>query len=159
MQEPDLVLIPSWKGTAADLDKRLRAVVERLQNARRGSGALDSLVDEVFDSLTAFLDHHGLTCPPTRRRVRWSTDVSVAISLLTTDYNFAVGQRDGICWAWIQPNDDWHPGEFEARHDHPAGSGLIVAYSSALALTSATLILHARQLYPRPGPAVAYGLL
>jgi len=125
--------------------QRLRAVVDRLQCAAAGSAELDALIE---DALHALGDDPAL---PTKRAARWSTDLSAAIGLLSAEYNFSVGRRDGICWAWIQPNDDWQPGEFQARHDHPAGSGLIAAYTAALALMSAILLIHAARLEARPG--------
>jgi hypothetical protein len=127
--------------------QRLRAVVDRLQCAAAGSAELDALIE---DALGALADDPS-PAPPTTRGARWSTDLSAAIGLLSADYNFSVGRRDGICWAWIQPNDDWQPGEFQARHDHPAGSGLIAAYTAALALMSAILLIHAARLEARPG--------
>jgi hypothetical protein len=120
---------------------RVLAVVDRLQRAKFGSAALDSLIDETFGTLATDLDSRMIAHLPTRRGARWSEELGASIGLLTADYNFSVGQRDGICWAWIQPNDNWQPQEFEARHDHPAGSGLIVAYTAPLAMTTATIIL------------------
>jgi hypothetical protein len=131
---------------------RLRGTVDRLQAAACGSLELDTSIDQSFQCLSAALTGRGLAGLPVREGARWSTEVSTTIDLLSADYNFSVGQRDGICWAWIQPNDDWQPGEFEARHDHPAGSGLVVAYTAALALTSAILILYAQRLEIRIAP-------
>jgi hypothetical protein len=131
---------------SADAVRRLRAVVDRLQSANAGDATLDALIEHCVQTLATQLDARALARLPELRGSRWSSDLGAAISLLPTDDNFSVGQRDGICWAWIQPNDDWHPGEFEARHDHPAGSGLVVAYTAALALISATIMVYARRL-------------
>jgi hypothetical protein len=119
--------------------QHLRAVVDRLQCAAAGSAELDTLIADALQP------------PDGGSTTRWSTDLSAAIGLLSAEYNFSVGRRDGICWAWIQPNDDWQPGEFQARHDHPDGSGLITAYTAALALMSAILLIRAARLEARPG--------
>jgi hypothetical protein len=129
--------------------------------APTGGAELDALIDEALAGLAA---RDPLSGPPVAllgRGTPWSNDLSQALHLLPTDCNFALGHRDGICWAWIQPNDDWEPGENESRHDHPDGSGLAVAYTAALALISAVLILHGallkKCLHP-PDHAVAEGL-
>ncbi len=71
---------------------------------------------------------------------RWSTDLDAALTLLPPDYNFSTGCRDGVCWAWIQPNDAWAPAEHEARHDHPGGSGLVTSHTAALAVICAAIL-------------------
>ncbi len=122
--------------------------MDRLQNARHGDALLDALVDDGLHALAPRLRAHGLGRLPASGAARWSDDLAAPISLLTMAYNFSVGQRDGVRWAWIQPNDDWRPKPFEARHDHPRGSGLIVAYTAPLALTAAALILCTRPAPP-----------
>ena len=71
------------------------------------------------------------------------------MGLLPPNYNFSLGRRDGVCWAWIQPNDDWRPAEGEARHDHPGGSGLAVADTPVLAVACAAIRLHIRLIEDR----------
>ena len=101
----------------------VRALVMQLQAAHHGNPALDLHVAEVLA--------RGAACPapggPAEDGPRWSSDLNQVLTLIPDHYNFSMGQRDGVCWAWIQPNDDWEPGENEARHDHPRGSGLVVA--------------------------------
>jgi hypothetical protein len=120
----------------------LRTVLVRTQMAVRGGAELDALID---GALADFAARGPSSRPPAElfgHGTPWSSDLSQALDLLPADCNFALGHRDGICWAWIQPNDDWEPGENESRHDHPDGSGLVVAYTAALALISAVLNLH-----------------
>jgi len=140
-------------GTLHQHAQHLRAVVDRLQYASDGDAELDALIEAAFQALYGALDTSAVSLGdnpfpglPAARSAHWSTDLSAAIGLLSPAYNFSVGRRDGICWAWIQPNDDWQPGEFQARHDHPAGSGLIAAYTAALALMSAILLIYAARL-------------
>jgi hypothetical protein len=65
-----------------------------------------------------------------------------------------LGLRDGVFWAWCQPNDDWETASGEARHDHPGGSSLIVAQTAALAMTCAALAMRLRWMETaRPSPA------
>jgi hypothetical protein len=106
-----------------------RGVRDRLQVARHGGEALDALVRQALGK------HAG----------RWTTDLTDAVSLVPQSFNFSVGRRDGVCWAWAQPNDDWEPGELQARHDHPGGSGLVVAHTPELAVTCAAVILFGLQ--------------
>ena len=125
----------------------LRAAVERMQLARCGSVALDRLLADALEG--AFeADAENAICGLGRLTPgqHWSTNLEDAITLLPPDYNFSLGHRDGVCWAWVQPNDQWEPAECESRHDHPGGSGLVVGYTTALALTCAALILRARQI-------------
>jgi hypothetical protein len=134
---------------------RLRAIVERLQSATSGSAELDALIEQALPSLPPFLAINARCGVRPASVAFWSSELSAAIGLLSADYNFSVGQRDGICWAWIQPNDNWQPGEFESRHDHPAGSGLAVAYTAALAFASATFMLGAACLEQATAPPPA----
>jgi hypothetical protein len=119
------------------------AIVDRLQEAADGSQQLDALIGHAFRRLGERFTRDGLAGPPPLSAACWSRELSAALDLLPEDYNFSVGKRDGICWAWIQPNDDWQPGELESRHDHPQGSGLVVAYTAALALAAAAIMLYA----------------
>ena len=77
-----------------------------------------------------------------------SEDLSALVRLVPPDHNFSLGERDGVLWAWIQPNDTWVPGPYEMRHDHPRGSGLKVACTLQLALAAALVAL--RALTPNP---------
>jgi hypothetical protein len=121
------------------------AIVDRLQEAATGSQQLDALIGDAFKKLGECLAANDQPGPPHHSVARWSCELSAALDLLPEDYNFSIGKRDGICWAWIQPNDDWQPGELESRHDHPRGSGLVVGYTAALALTAAAIILYAKR--------------
>ncbi len=76
------------------------------------------------------------------------------MGLLPANYNFSLGRRDGVCWAWIQPNDDWRPAEGESRHDHPGGSGLAVAETPVLAVACAAIRLHVRLIEDRQHSAL-----
>ncbi len=124
---------------AAALASTLRHVVDGLQLAACGSAAFDAQVRQALAS------EHGIDLA-TVIGLSWSTDLGAALALLPEDHNFSVGRRDGVCWAWIQPNDSWVPAEYESRHDHPRGSGLTVANTAPLAFTSAALMLLIRQL-------------
>lgn len=128
-------------GTGRDGAASLRALVDRLQAARSGSAALDALIDDAMHNMQNVLQARQLGPLPRRGGARWSDELGAPVGLLTANYDFSVGQRDGICWAWVRPYDDWQPQEHEERHDHPDGSGLVVAYTAALALTSAVLLL------------------
>lgn len=64
------------------------------------------------------------------------------LRLIPSDHDFSLGRRDGVVWAWIQPRDGWVPAAHERRHDHPRGSGLIVAHTVPLAVAAATVTLH-----------------
>ena len=119
----------------------LRTVLERLRMARLGTAELDANLADALEA--AFLGAHDFAPGVARFAAgpHCSTDLTDALDLLPRDYNFSLGQRDGVFWAWIQPNDRWQPGEYEARHDHPGGSGLVVAYTAALALACAAILL------------------
>nr|WP_321986575.1 hypothetical protein [uncultured Lichenicoccus sp.] len=82
---------------------------------------------------------------PTATCGNWSTSLSDALALLPLTDDFSPGGRDGVSGAWIQPNNCWQPQEHEARHDHPHGSGIVVARSAALAMTCAVLVLYSRK--------------
>jgi hypothetical protein len=116
----------------------LRRVVDVLQLASCGSAALDETVSEALARVSS--------AAAMAARQRWSSDISDALKLVPLTHNFSLGRRDGVCWAWIQPNDSWQPSDVEARHDHPLGSGLIVAETPVLALLSAALLLEARHI-------------
>ena len=88
-------------------------------------------------------------------KVRWSEDLTALLRLIPPDYNFSLGERDGVVWAWIQPNDQWMPAAHEMRHDHPQGSGLIVACTLPLALAAALVVL--RALPECPADRFAWG--
>lgn len=124
-----------------------------MQSARCGSAELDSLLGRL-DSILAVAEGlaHGPHKAPTPAALDrtaeppCTTDLNDALILLPPDYNFSLGCRDGVFWAWAQPNDDWEPVPGEARHDHPGGSGLIVAQTAALAVTCTALVMHLRRL-------------
>jgi hypothetical protein len=147
-----LASVAGLGGSSCIEDSRLREAVDRLQVASHGSVELDALIEATLATLSACIRPTRIAGFSAGRRARWSSDLGETLTLLPDDYNFSVGQRDGICWAWIQPNDDWLPGEYEARHDHPRGSGLIVAYTAALAMTVATIILYTGSTDPCAGP-------
>jgi len=135
---PQTGVIERARDGAATEAAALRTLVDRIQIARRGSAELDRQVDE------ALRKSHGSSWDMPFGR--WSCDLDHAMALLPQSYNFSLGRRDGVCWAWTQPNDRWEPNEFEARHDHPAGSGLVVAHTAALAVACAAVILRLRRL-------------
>jgi hypothetical protein len=139
MRDP---VCPTAEHATVDPSQGLRAALDRLQTASRGDVILDALLAEEFHNVRGAAGTSALSA----RDGRWSTDLGDALRLVPPDYNFSIGQRDGVCWAWIQPNDDWEPADHEARHDHPAGSGLVVASTGALALTCAALILHINRM-------------
>jgi hypothetical protein len=105
-----------------------------LQSAPAGSRALDALIGAA------------LSCPGraglgSDLEERWSEDLMALLQLVPRDHNCSLGERDGVVWAWIQPNDDWAPGDHEMRHNHPRGSGLIVASTLPLAMAAAVVIV------------------
>ena len=124
----------------------MRELAECLQTARFGSAELDALINGALNHFDAHCVGWLSTGKPAGAAHSCSTNVSDALMLLPPDYNFSVGHRDGVFWAWAQPNDRWEPGDEQARHDHPGGSGLVVAHTAALALTSAAVILRLRSL-------------
>ena len=119
-----------------------------MEVARSGSFAFDAAIVNAFGDLPALgpgmADAGQLSPGP-----HCSTVLMDVMGLLPVDYNFSIGRRDGVCWAWIQPNDDWRPGMGEARHDHPGGSGLAVADTPVLAVACAAIRLHIRLIEDR----------
>lgn len=130
---------------AARCRRSLRVILDAVQDADGGDATLDTRLAEVLamarDADAA--DAAGHLAPP--RTGRWTSDVNDALALLSESHNFSLGRRDGVCWAWIQPNDGWEPPDLHARHDHPYGSGLVVANTPALALVSASVNLLLRR--------------
>ena len=134
---------PLPDGTAEFLDL--------LQTARTGNQELDARIDCLL------ADRHFVgmeICPRYQWRapdrgavqvaqppVRWSDDLMALLELIPADHNFSLGARDGVIWAWIQPNDGWEPAAHEVRHDHPRGSGLMVAHTVHLVLAAAMVTL------------------
>jgi hypothetical protein len=128
----------------------LPELLERMQTAAGGNPELDARIDCLLRERTCL----GMTdirsfrwCDGEGRSgeaapaFAWSEDFAAVLSLMPEDFNFSTGQRDGVCWAWIQPNDEWMPGPEDMRHDHPRGSGLLTAYTVTLALMAAVLML------------------
>jgi hypothetical protein len=105
-----------------------------LQSAPTGGRALDALIG-------AALSCPGCAGLGSDLTVHWSEDLMALLQLVPRDHNYSLGERDGVVWAWIQPNDDWAPGDHEMRHDHPRGSGLIVAHTLPLAMAAAVVAL------------------
>ena len=135
----------------------LTMLLDLLQSAPEGSPALDARIETVLFRLAS--DGLGAGDPHTRQAlgdesasgpwasaVRWSEDLMAWLRLVPRDHNYSLGERDGVVWAWIQPNDDWTPGPHEMRHDHPGGSGLIVAHTLPLAMAAAVVALRALPL-------------
>ena len=131
------------------------ALVARLQTAPCGDAGLDRQMARALAGLHR--SHHSQRGPqggpqgrpqgrpqghPHGRRP--SRALGDALLLLPDGFNFSLGLRDGIFWAWVQPNDGWEPGADDARHDHPGGSGLVVAYTAALALSAAVVRVYAQ---------------
>jgi hypothetical protein len=129
-------------------------LLDLLRSASEGSQSLDARIDAVLvcpalhalaagdpREWQAFSDEPGssLRAPA----ARWSEDLMALLRLVPPDHNYSMGRRDGVVWAWIQPNDDWTPGVHEMRHDHPRGSGLVVARTLPLAMAAAVVALHA----------------
>lgn len=127
-------------------------VLELMQTARDGSPLLDARIDCVLFGrlfirmgcerryLSVCIQNGG---EPVEMEpdARWSEDVMASLQLIPRNYNYSIGRRDGVCWAWIQPNDSWTPIGTQYRHDHPHGSGLVVAYTMPLALMAAAMEL------------------
>ena len=126
----------------------LRDLLERMQVARSGSFEFDAAIVDAFGGLPGLgpdLAEASRLAPGPH----CSTVLMDVMGLLPPDYNFSIGRRDGVCWAWIQPNDHWRPGDGEARHDHPGGSGLAVADTPVLAVACAAIRLHIRLIEHR----------
>ncbi len=131
----------------------LRDLLERMQVARSGSCAFDAAIVDAFGGLPR-IGPHAAEARPLLPGPHCSTVLMDVMGLLPSDYNFSLGRRDGVCWAWIQPNDDWRPAEGDARHDHPGGSGLAVADTPVLAVACAAIRLHIRLIEHRQRAAL-----
>jgi len=114
-----------------------------------GNTELDGLIDQALSAVGQLAGASWLSVYVAGHGGGWSSDLGQALTLLPEGYNFSLGLRDGIYWAWIQPNDRWEPGENESRHDHPLGSGLLVGYTATLALSAAAIMLWARRIKVR----------
>jgi hypothetical protein len=123
----------------------LRSVMEQLQAACCGTAEFDRLVAGVpFPADDGAREAAGQAAAAPS--LHCTTDLNHALALLPSGCNFSLGLRDGVFWAWCQPNDDWETASGEARHDHPGGSSLIVAQTAALAVTCAALAMRLRWL-------------
>jgi hypothetical protein len=141
------VLDPAYACALADL-------VRLLERAERGDAELDARIDAALNNrvfLRLVSDGTYRWCARGSGIVEtayaqgdWLRDLSAALKLVPTDFGFSLGHRDSVCWAWIQPDDGWQPGPYEAGHDHPLGSGLVVAYTTVMALTCAAIVLRVR---------------
>ncbi len=127
----------------------LTTLLDLLQTVPHGTSTLDALIHDAL--ISPALNEPGNTSLPGPANL--SEDLSALVRLVPSHYNFSLGERDGVLWAWIQPNDTWVPGPLEMRHDHPRGSGLKVASTLPLALAAALVAL--RTLTPKT--AVAAG--
>jgi hypothetical protein len=127
-------------------------VLDMVQTAQAGNLELDARIDcalagRIFVCMGTECRYYWRSAGPdcatgdAKPAARWSQDVMASLRMIPSSHNYSVGRRDGVCWAWIQPNDAWDPAETEYRHDHPQGSGLLVAYTMSLALMSAAMIL------------------
>jgi hypothetical protein len=130
-------------------------ILEAMQTARDGSLELDARIDcilfgRVFLGLGPECRYYSTATDGSveaggrEPAARWSQDVMASLRLIPADHNYSIGRRDGVCWAWIQPNDNWTPIGTEYRHDHPLGSGLVVANTMPLALMAAAMVLNHR---------------
>ena len=131
----------------------LRDLLGRMQVARSGSLAFDAAIVDAFGGLPR-IGPSAAEGRPLLPGPHCSTVLMDVMGLLPSDYNFSLGRRDGVCWAWIQPNDDWRPAEGDARHDHPGGSGLAVADTPVLAVACAAIRLHIRLIEHRQRAAL-----
>jgi hypothetical protein len=123
--------------TGCDRLNDLTTLLDLLQSVPAGSPTLDALIHRVLAN-SAF-GKPGIDEPVPS--ARWSEDLTALLRFVPSDHNFSLGERDGVLWAWIQPNDDWGPEANEMRHDHPRGSGLIVACTLPLAMAAALVAL------------------
>src|SRR6202161_4772253 len=135
---------------AVRMPDAVSAPLDLLQSAPAGSRTLDAWIDTVLAGLPLDGSDHrecwqvfdnGSVSGLAQSAVRWSEDLMALLRLGPPDHNYSLGGRDGVLWAWIQPNDDWTPGTHQMRHDHPRGSGLIVACTLPLALAAALVTL------------------
>jgi hypothetical protein len=118
---------------------QLITVLDLLQTVPCGTPTLGALIHDVLAGPV----FNGRDGPGLADQTSWSEDLSALVRLVPPDHNFSLGERDGVLWAWIQPNDTWVPGPYEMRHDHPRGSGLKVACTLPLALAAALVALRA----------------
>jgi hypothetical protein len=117
----------------------LTTLLDLLQTVAGGTPTLDALLHGVLaGSASDRRVEAGLA-----EQISWCEDISALVRLVPPDHNFSLGERDGVLWAWIQPNDTWVPGQYEMRHDHPRGSGLKVACTLPLAMAAALVALRA----------------
>ena len=133
--------------------RTLQDLLEQLQVAGQGSLAFDAAIVDAFGSLRG-IGPRAIDGSRLRPGPHCSTVLVDVVELLPADYNFSLGRRDGVCWAWIQPNDGWRPGDGESRHDHPGGSGLAVAGTPVLAVACAAIRLHIRLIEHRQRAAL-----
>lgn len=126
----------------------LTQFLDLLQSAQSGSRSLDQRIGFALAGRVTERIQASVLCPQdaepalTARAPCWSEDLAALLRLIPPGHNYSLGERDGVLWAWVQPNDNWTPGDNEARHDHPRGSGLIVAYTLPLAVAAALVTLH-----------------
>src|SRR4051812_29567292 len=123
-------------------------LLDLLQTASTGSAALDARIGVALADWIAN-EPQGEDGPGAPGAAKcWSEDLMALLRLVPRDHNFSLGERDGVLWAWIQPNDKWAPSANEMRHDHPRGSGLILARTLPLAVTAALVVLRAAHTRP-----------
>jgi hypothetical protein len=147
---PSAAFVPPPGCGRGDCFAELPGLLERMQTASGGNPELDARIDCLLRERT-FLGMTDLRsfrwCDAEGRSGEahpafpWSEDFAAVLSLMPDDFNFSAGRRDGVCWGWIQPNDEWMPGPEDMRHDHPRGTGLVTAYTVTLALAAAVLML------------------
>jgi hypothetical protein len=141
------VLDPACARSLADLHRLL-------QQAESGDAELDARIDATLNNrvfLRLASDRTYRWCARGSGFVEtadtqsdWSRDLTAALNLVPTDFGFSLGHRDSVCWAWIQPDDGWQPGPTESAHDHPLGSGVVIANTTVIALASAAILLRIR---------------
>lgn len=143
------------------LPERASALMDRLRIASSGSAELDAHFDAFLvdrGKAPGSVDRYDQSTSARMHRrsapaMRWSQDFVALLDLVPADHDFSLGRRDGVLWAWIQPRDDWQPAANEARHDHPRGSGLVVAFTVQLALAAALVALDGVHKCARTTPA------
>ncbi len=133
MKPDDNLRVPEVPPTVS-LPDDFTTLLNLLQSVPTGGRALDALIGAALSSPDCAGSGSDVA-------VRWSEDLMALLQLVPHDHNYSLGERDGVVWAWIQPNDDWTPGDHEMRHDHPRGSGLIVASTLPLAMAAAVVAL------------------
>jgi hypothetical protein len=123
-------------------------LLDLLQTSPIGTSTLDALIRRFLQS--TILGGRPVADPePT---IRWSEDLDALVQLVPLDHDFSLGERDSVLWAWIQPSDAWTPSAHEMRHDHPRGSGLIVAQTLPLAMAAALVALRSHSALPTSPP-------